>query len=247
MIGIEHVTFAYPGSGKDVLADFNLNIEDGEFLCIIGHSGCGNQPCCDLQQGFDVPQGGKILVDGSPVEGPSVDRTIVFQQYSLFPWLTVKDNVTFAMNKTGRFKKEQAEERALYFLEKAGLSDSLSLYPYQLSGGMRQRTAIARALAMNSPYLLLDEPFGALDTKIRSQLQQLLRGLWADSGKGKTIIFVTHDLEEAMILGSRIVFLRDGKVYREKSIEEEINCCCSDDLGQEKCLRLKEELAGWYR
>lgn len=247
MIDISHVTFAYPKSEKNVLEDFNLHIEDGEFLCVIGHSGCGKSTLLRLAAGLDLPQKGNILVDGSQVRRPSVDRTVVFQQYSLFPWMNVKENVIFAMSKTGRFKKGQAEERALYFLKKAGLSEALSLYPYQLSGGMRQRTAIARALAMDSPYLLLDEPFGALDTKIRSELQQLLRGLWTDSGKQKTIIFVTHDLEEAMILGNRIVFLKDGQVYREKAIAEEINCCCTGDLGQEQCLRLKDELAGWYR
>lgn len=119
-------------------------------------------------------------------------------------------------------------------------------YPYQLSGGMRQRTAIARALAMDSPFLLLDEPFGALDTKIRHELQDLLRELWEKSEEKKTVIFVTNDLDEAMIMGSRIVFIKEGRISHDKRIQSEINCCCSQDLGQTECLRLKEELAGWY-
>lgn len=245
MISIRDVTFTYPKSEKLVLNHLNLDIEDGEFLCVIGHSGCGKSTLLRLVAGLDVPSGGEILVDDKPIKGPSTDRSIVFQQYSLFPWLTVKGNVVFAVNKTGRFTKAEAEERAVYFLTKAGLGDVLDDYPYQLSGGMRQRTAIARALAMDAPYMLLDEPFGALDTKIRSDLQKLLRDLWQETGK--TVIFVTHDLEEALIMGQRIVFVSDGVISREKRISDAINCCCSQSLGTTECLALKEELAGWYR
>ncbi|MGN0658824.1 MAG: ABC transporter ATP-binding protein [Emergencia sp.] len=250
MIQISDVSFAYPGTDRNVLDHFNLNIEDGEFLCIIGHSGCGKSTLLRLAAGLDVPQRGTICVDGAPVTGPSSDRTVVFQQYSLFPWMTARENVVFAVRKTGRFTRDEAERRADFFLEKAGLASDADRFPYQLSGGMRQRTAIARALAMDSPYLLLDEPFGALDTKIRKELQQLLQELWRDSTtseKPKTVIFVTHDLEEAMILGSRIVFIRDGAVSREKAIDRSINCCCSQELGEAECLKLKEELAGWYQ
>ena len=246
MIKIDHVSFTYPGSDKPALHDLCLNIEDGEFLCVIGRSGCGKSTLLRLVAGLDCPQEGKICIDGKTVTDPCADRTIVFQQYSLFPWMTVKKNVLFAMKKSGRFERDEAEKRAMYFLEKAGLSADMNRYPYQLSGGMRQRTAIARALAVDSPYLLLDEPFGALDTKIRKELQQLLRQLWDGAEKKKTVIFVTHDLEEAMIMGSRIVFIRDGKVYREKAIAAGINDCCCNDLGQADCLSLKEELAGWY-
>lgn len=246
MIKVDNVTFSYPGSSETVLSNLNLTIEDGEFLCIIGHSGCGKSTLLRLVAGLDAPAAGAIVIDGEPVNGPRADRTIVFQQYSLFPWMTVKKNVLFALKKAGKFSRQEMEQRAEFFLEKTGMKDSRDKYPYQLSGGMRQRTAIARALAMDSPFLLLDEPFGALDTKIRRELQDLLRELWEKSAEKKTVIFVTHDLDEAMIMGSRIVFVKDGCIFREKQIQSEINCCCSQDLGQAECLRLKEELAGWY-
>ena len=246
MIEFKNVTFTYPGGSQPVLENFCLTVNDGEFLCIIGHSGCGKSTLLRLAAGLDRPQNGEIYVNGEKVSAPAAERTIVFQQYSLFPWMTVKKNVLFAMHKTKRFDRAEAERRAEYFLKKTGLGADMDKYPYQLSGGMRQRTAIARALAMDSPFLLLDEPFGALDTKIRRELQHLLRNLWEKGEEKKTVLFVTHDLEEAMLMGSRIVFLKDGQVYREKEIDEGIRCCCSGDLGQDDCLRLKAELAGWY-
>ncbi|MGN0736321.1 MAG: ABC transporter ATP-binding protein [Anaerovoracaceae bacterium] len=250
MIEMTDVSFAYPGTERKVLDGLRLNIDDGEFLCIIGHSGCGKSTLLRLLAGLDAPQEGTILTDGKPVTGPSSDRTMVFQQYSLFPWMNVKKNVVFAVRKTGKFTAAEAGERADIFLKKVGLEADAGKYPYQLSGGMRQRAAIARALAMDSPYMLLDEPFGALDTKIRKELQELLQELWYSSGTSdepKTVIFVTHDLEEAMILGSRIVFLQNGVISREKRIDRSINCCCIEKQGKEECLKMKEELAGWYR
>ena len=207
MIQINDVSFRYSEDTKNILENFHLTVEDGEFLCVIGHSGCGKSTLLRLVAGLDFPQKGEILVDGETVRSPAVERSIVFQQYSLFPWLTVKKNVLFALKKTKKYSKEEAEARAELFLSRTGLAGDMDKYPYQLSGGMRQRTAIARALAVDSPFLLLDEPFGALDTKIRKELQSLLKELWenADTGKRKTVIFVTHDLEEAMIMGSRIV------------------------------------------
>lgn len=245
MIKIQDVTFRYPKSDKEVLSRLNLEIADGEFLCIIGHSGCGKSTLLKLIAGLDMPTSGSILTDNKTISGPSVDRSVVFQQYSLFPWMTVLQNVTFAVNKTGRFSKSEAKERAVYFLKKTGLEHVLDAWPYQLSGGMRQRTAIARTLAMDSPYLLLDEPFGALDTKIRGQLQILLQDLWKESGK--TVIFVTHDLDEAMILGSRIVFIEDGRIQYEKQIDTSINCCCRQQAGRADCLALKEEMTRWFQ
>lgn len=247
MIKLDNVTFTYPKGQEAVLDSLCLDVREGEFLCVIGESGCGKSTLLRLVAGLDNPQSGSVSVNGKPVKGAGTDRTIVFQQYSLFPWMNVKENVIFAMKKTGRFDRDEMEKRADFFLEKAGLGEHKEKYPYQLSGGMRQRTAIARALAMDSPYLLLDEPFGALDTKIRKELQQLLRQLWSNSEEKKTVIFVTHDLEEAMIMGSRIVFIKDGAVAHEKEIGEGINCCCSGELGQAECLSLKAELARWYQ
>lgn len=245
MINIRDVSFSYPRSEKLVLNKLNMNISDGEFLCVIGHSGCGKSTLLRLVAGLDLPTGGEIAVDGEKISGPSADRSIVFQQYSLFPWLSVKQNVVFAVHKTGRFSKEEAEKRAEYFLAKVGLANATEDFPYQLSGGMRQRTAIARALAMDSPYLLLDEPFGALDTKIKKDLQILLQNLWKETNK--TVVFITHDLEEALLLGNRIVFLDEGCIRKEKRIGEQINSCCCKELGRADCMALKEELAGWFK
>lgn len=247
MIEVKNIVFSYNNSADKVLNNLSLTVEDGEFLCIIGHSGCGKSTLLRLIAGLDLPLGGNITIDGKEVEGPSAERSIVFQQYSLFPWLTVKGNITFALTKSRRFKKEEISERADYFLEKVGMLKHKNKFPYQLSGGMRQRTAIAKALSLDSPFLLLDEPFGALDTQIRGELQRLLSELWQSGEKRKTVIFVTHDLEEALIMGSRIVFMKDGVLTNEKHIDKSINCCCSNSLGQSDCLALKEELAGWYK
>lgn len=247
MIQVEGVSFAYPETGEKILKEISFTVEEGEILCIIGQSGSGKSTLLRLLAGLERPQSGEIFIDGKAVKGPSCECSVVFQQYSVFPWLTVRENVAFALKRTGKFDRREITQQAELFLKKVGLEKDMEKYPYQLSGGMRQRTAIARALATESPYLLLDEPFGALDTKIRKELQILLLELWKVSGKKKTIVFVTHDLEEALLLGSRILFVKDGKIAREKVISEEINDCCCRELGLEKCLALKEELAGWYR
>ena len=246
MIEINNISFSYNNNSQEVIKDLSLKVADGEFLSVIGHSGCGKSTLLRLIAGLDMPQKGSIVIDGRQVTAPSADRTIVFQQYSLFPWLKVLDNVKFALKKSGRFSKSEIHDRAVYFLEKTGMAQDMNKYPYQLSGGMRQRTAIARALAIDSPFLLLDEPFGALDTKIRGELQELLKELWQKGDRRMTVVFVTHDLEEALIMGNRIVFMKDGAIIREKTIDQSINCCCSKGLGQEDCMALKEELAGWY-
>ena len=240
---IENLSYAY--AQEEVLKGLNLTIEEGEFLCILGHSGCGKSTLLNLLAGLTKPNAGQILKDGKPLTGPGTDRGVVFQNYSLFPWMTVERNVTFAVEKTGRFTKEEAIVRANEFLEKVDMTAHKKKYPYQLSGGMRQRTAIARALAMDADILLLDEPFGALDTKIRAELQKLLRQLWSQ-GEKKTIVFVTHDLEEAMILASRIVFIREGTIKEDIVISEHINCCCQDVLGEQECQDLKTKLARLY-
>ncbi|MGI6095488.1 MAG: ABC transporter ATP-binding protein [Lachnospiraceae bacterium] len=240
---IEDVSYAY--AQEDVLKNMNLTIEEGEFLCILGHSGCGKSTLLHLLAGLIKPRKGQILKDGKPLTGPGTDRGVVFQNYSLFPWMTVEKNVIFAVEKTGRFTKEKSRQRAHEFLTRTEMEEHKKKYPYQLSGGMRQRTAIARALAMDADILLLDEPFGALDTKIRAELQRLLKDLWS-RGEKKTVIFVTHDLEEAMILASRIVFIRDGMIKESIPIPEDINRCCRDCLDQEACRELKNTLTRLY-
>lgn len=247
MIRLEGVSFAYPENEKNILDEICLTVEDGEILCIIGRSGCGKSTLLRLMAGLEIPQSGRIVMDGQAVTAPSCERSVVFQQYSLFPWLSVRGNVAFALKKTGKFGRQEITERTDFFLEKVGLGKDMDKYPFQLSGGMRQRAAMARVLAVDSPYLLLDEPFGALDTKIRRELQILLLNLWRGAKRKKTIIFVTHDLEEALLLGSRIILIRDGRVAKEKVISGEINDCCCRELGLDECLALKEELARWYQ
>ena len=237
--------FKTPKGMLHAVDDISFSVQEGQTLGVVGESGCGKSTLLKLIAGLDMPTSGSILTDNKTISGPSAERSVVFQQYSLFPWMTVLQNVTFAVNKTGRFSKSEAKERAVYFLKKTGLEHVLDAWPYQLSGGMRQRTAIARTLAMDSPYLLLDEPFGALDTKIRGQLQILLQDLWKESGK--TVIFVTHDLDEAMILGSRIVFIEDGRIQHEKRIDTSINCCCRQQAGRADCQALKEEMTRWFQ
>lgn len=244
MIEMKNVRYSYENSRETVLEDLSLTVRDGEFLCVLGHSGCGKSTLIHLLAGLLPLQSGSITRDGRNMNVPGMDRAVVFQQYSLFPWQTVRKNVLFAMKKSRRFGKEEMEKRADLFLEKTGMSGAQDKYPFQLSGGMRQRTAIARALACGAEVLLLDEPFGALDPAIRSDLQKLLRGLWKE--ENKTVIFVTHDLDEALALGTRLVFLRNGRIEREMDISDRIHACCEESRGYADCKDLRASLEEWY-
>lgn len=211
-IEIDNLHYRYPNKNQpvDALNGFQLQIQNGEFLCIIGPSGCGKSTLLRMLSGLDTPDSGEIRIDDSPVKGPGADRMIVFQDYALLPWLTAEGNVRFALRYGKGLAKAQAAEVATQFLERVGMEQAADRYPFQLSGGMRQRVAIARALAMDTDILLLDEPFGALDAKTRTELQQLLLKLW-QSEQRKTVVFVTHDIEEAILLADRIVFMENGQ------------------------------------
>jgi NitT/TauT family transport system ATP-binding protein len=206
-VTITDVSYSY-GSNQ-VLRDIDLTAEAGEFICLLGPSGCGKSTLLRLLAGLDIPAQGTIALDGAPVSGPGLDRGVVFQDYSLFPWMTTGQNIVLALNQAfpGKKKAEQ-REIAQEYLELVGLNDAFDKLPGQLSGGMRQRAAIARAFSLNSPVLLMDEPFGALDAITRARLQDLLLSLWQqNAGERKTVFFVTHDVEEAILLASRIVVL----------------------------------------
>ena len=181
----------------------NLSIKDKEFVCVVGPSGCGKSTLLNMIGGLDKPSSGQILVDGQEVDGPSPRRGIVFQQYALFPWLTVEKNVQFGL-KLQAASKEKREEITAKYLKKS--------YPKELSGGMKQRVAIARAYAVNPEVLLMDEPFGALDAQTRVQLQTELLNTWEQ--EQKTCFFITHDVEEAIILAQRVIIMsaRPGRV-----------------------------------
>ena len=202
------------------LKNVSFSIEEGEFVSVIGSSGCGKSTLLSILEGINTPTAGEILINGEPIHGTGTDRGVVFQHYSLFPWMTARKNVAFGIRQVN--KEASRTERlkiADEFLEKVGLNEFKNKYPSQLSGGMQQRVAIARALAMDTDILLMDEPFGAIDAKNRTILQELLLELWEGDGTSarKTVVFVTHDIDEAILLSDKIVMMtaNPGQVYRE--------------------------------
>ena len=212
-IEIKNINKSFDGRGKNlsVLEDINLTIDDGEFVCLLGPSGCGKTTLLRLIAGLDNPTSGEVVANGEVVEKPSGDRAVIFQQYSLFPWLTVLQNVTFGLEMSGGSKEEniQAAER---YLQSVGLLEFKDSYPHELSGGMKQRVAIIRSLLNHSPILLMDEPFSALDMQNRHKLQEQLIGVWKRFEN--TIVFVTHDVDEAVYLADKIVIMdkNPGKI-----------------------------------
>ena len=207
------VTLSVKGLGKSfdtpqgsivALDDVSFDVHRREFMCVIGASGCGKSTLVRILAGLESASSGEVLVDGDPVAGPGRDRGMVFQGYTLFPWLTVKQNVMFGLKMTGS-TEGTAESEALQWIELVGLQDSAEVYPHQLSGGMKQRVAIARALANRPRILLMDEPFGALDAQTRAQMQSYLLQIWQNVDV--TIVFITHDLEEAVYLSDRVLVL----------------------------------------
>ena len=221
-IEIKNINKSFDGRGKNlsVLEDINLTIDDGEFVCLLGPSGCGKTTLLRLIAGLDNPTSGEVVANGEVVEKPSGDRAVIFQQYSLFPWLTVLQNVTFGLEMSGGSKEEniQAAER---YLQSVGLLDFKDSYPHELSGGMKQRVAIIRSLLNHSPILLMDEPFSALDMQNRHKLQEQLIGVWKRFEN--TIVFVTHDVDEAVYLADKIVLLdkNPGKIAEVISVDLE--------------------------
>jgi NitT/TauT family transport system ATP-binding protein len=200
------------------LHDINLEIPRGQFTCLLGPSGCGKSTLLNAVAGFSLPTRGSILADGAEVRAPGPERGMVFQEYALFPWMTVEENIGFGLEIKGMGKAEIAK-RVGDLLGMLSLSDFRQRFPKDLSGGMRQRVAIARVLALDSPIMLMDEPFGALDALTRRNLQDELLRIWAKLKK--TIIFVTHSIEEAIYLADRIVVMtyRPGTVKRDIMVE----------------------------
>ena len=221
-IEIKNINKSFDGRGKNlsVLENINLEINDGELICLLGPSGCGKTTLLRLIAGLDQPTSGEIVANGELVEKPSGDRAVIFQQYSLFPWLTVLQNVTFGLEISGGSKEEniQAAER---YLKSVGLLEFKDSYPHELSGGMKQRVAIIRSLLNHSPILLMDEPFSALDMQNRHKLQEQLIGVWKRFEN--TIVFVTHDVDEAVYLADKIVLLdkNPGKIAEVISVDLE--------------------------
>ena len=213
-VQIKGVEKVYEGrNGKTVaLNGVDLDIYDNEFICVVGPSGCGKSTLLNIIAGLHEPSAGEVLVDGVKVEGTGVDRGVVFQQYALFPWLTVKKNVEFGLKLRKDLTPQQRDEIAMKYIKMVGLEKFVDSYPKELSGGMKQRVAIARAYAVNPSILLMDEPFGALDAQTRTQLQTELLRTWEE--EQKTCFFITHDVEEAILLASRVVVMsaRPGRI-----------------------------------
>ena len=195
----------------------DLDVAENDFITILGPSGCGKSTLLRIVAGLDTQTSGDVLLDGRRIEGPGADRGMVFQSYTLFPWLTVRDNVCFGLRERGMSRAEQLEV-ANRFIAKVGLRGFENHFPKQLSGGMQQRTAIARALANGTRMLLMDEPFGALDHQTRELMQELLLGIW--EAERKTVLFVTHDIDEAVFMGSRVVVMsaRPGRIKLDRAV-----------------------------
>ncbi|MGN1189941.1 MAG: ABC transporter ATP-binding protein [Candidatus Ornithospirochaeta sp.] len=212
-VHIENVKKTYQGRTGEVVAlnGVNLDIMDNEFITVVGPSGCGKSTILNIMAGLLEPTSGRIICNGKEVHGTGPDRGVVFQQYALFPWLTVKKNVLFPLQMKG-IKGPEAEEIAMKYIKMVDLEKFCDHYPKELSGGMKQRVAIARAYAANPEVLLMDEPFGALDAQTRTQLQQELLETWEK--ERKTCFFITHDVDEALILGQRVVIMsaRPGRI-----------------------------------
>ncbi len=212
-VKIDQVKKVYNGRTGEMVAlnGVSLDIADNEFVCVVGPSGCGKSTLLNIIAGLLEPTDGAVYVDERKVVGTGVERGVVFQQYALFPWLTVKKNVEFGLKLKG-ISKDEIEETAMKYIRMVDLEKFTNAYPKELSGGMKQRVAIARAYAVNPEVLLMDEPFGALDAQTRTQLQSELLKTWEE--ERKTCFFITHDVEEAIILAQRVVIMsaRPGRI-----------------------------------
>ena len=219
---IDQVTRIFPArqghAPTRALEPVALTIGNNDFVTILGPSGCGKSTLLRIVAGLDHPTSGKVRLDGREVTGPGADRGMVFQSYTLFPWLTVRENIAFGLRERG-MPEDKRNAVADRFIQQIGLNGFENHWPKQLSGGMQQRCAIARALANDPKILLLDEPFGALDNQTRALMQEMLLGIWERAQK--TVLFVTHDIEEAIFLGSRVIVMsaRPGRIKAEIAVD----------------------------
>ncbi|HIC92876.1 MAG TPA: ABC transporter ATP-binding protein [Anaerolineae bacterium] len=219
-LSIKGLHKVYGSAGREVvaLAGVDLEVAEGEFVVILGPSGCGKTTLLEIVAGLERPTRGEVVLAGRPINGWGRDRTLIFQEYSLFPWLTARENVEFGLRLMGMGRRER-RRLAHEILAKMGLADFEDRYPHELSGGMKQRVAIARALAVDPQVLLMDEPFASVDALTRSRLQEELLHIWRECGK--TVLFVTHSVREALLLADRVVVLtpRPGRVRAEFRID----------------------------
>lgn len=235
-IKINNLSFSYQGSDKLILKDIDIEVNAGEFVCILGQSGCGKSTLLRLLAGLEKSTEGGIFIEGKPITGASLKRGVVFQDYGLFPWMTAGENIMLALKQCfPKQDKKKLKKVAIDMLKAVGLEESVyKKFPKELSGGMKQRCAIAQAFSINPPILLMDEPFGALDAVTRAKLQDLVLKLWSQDKQKKTVFFVTHDVDEAILLANRIIVLgqspsniiyqcvipEDQRPTREKQFED---------------------------
>ncbi|QVL54035.1 MAG: ABC transporter ATP-binding protein [Cyanobium sp. M30B3] len=238
-------SFGYGSSSKEVLRNVSFDVHSGEFVALVGSSGSGKSTVMRLIAGLDRPSSGTISIDGRTISAPGSDRGMVFQKYSLYPWLSAAQNVAFGMELQGRDRRE-IRERSSYFLEVVGLADAARRLPRELSGGMQQRVAIARALAAEPKVLLLDEPFGALDIQIRESMQEFLHDLWKRTGL--TALLITHDLEEALLLAGQVHIMAPspGRIVRSVAVELDRSSLAHLRVSR-PFLEMREELAQCLR
>lgn len=221
-LSIEGVGKVFPaqrgGQPTRALTPVSLDVVDNDFITILGPSGCGKSTLLRIVGGLESASEGRVVLDGAPVIGPGADRGFVFQSYTLFPWLSVVENIAFGLREQGVPERRRLE-LARDWAGRVGLASFMKHFPKQLSGGMQQRTAIARALANDPKILLLDEPFGALDNQTRALMQEMLLGIW--EREHKTVLFVTHDIEEAIFVGSRVVVMsaRPGRIKADIAVD----------------------------
>ncbi|MBQ8074611.1 MAG: ABC transporter ATP-binding protein [Oscillospiraceae bacterium] len=239
---VEHLSKIFPSAAGDVLAvkDVSFSVEEGEFVVIVGTSGCGKTSLLNMIGGLEPATEGRITVAGKEVTGPGEDRGMVFQGYSLFPWLTVQKNVEFGLKMRGIPPQVRAET-AGKFIELVGLKGFENSLPDQLSGGMKQRTAIARTLANSPEILLMDEPFGALDAQTRIVMQELLASVVQETGS--TVLFITHDIDEAILLGTRIIVMSRRPGTIRKIVPVSLSCARDHTaLTSPEFLAIKKEI-----
>jgi NitT/TauT family transport system ATP-binding protein len=234
---LEHVGMAFDNDGKSfpVLEDINLDVSDGEFICLVGPSGCGKSTLLNLMGGFLARTSGSITIDGQPVHGPDPRRILVFQERGVFPWLTVEGNIGFGLSSLSRAERDQ---RIAHYVQMMRLQGFEHTYPADLSGGMKQRLQVARALAVNPDILYLDEPFGALDSVTRLIMRGELLRIW--ESERRTIIFVTHDIDEAVQLADRVVVLSSRPAKIEDVLT--IDIAHPRNISSPRYLQLRDEL-----
>ncbi|MEC1720691.1 ABC transporter ATP-binding protein [Schinkia azotoformans] len=215
----EDINVKYDKTEQYALKNLNLTIQAGQIVSLIGPSGCGKSTTLNLASGLLTPTSGAVKINDSEITGPGLDRGVVFQNYSLFPWMTVLENITFALKQKSKEPNEVITKKAIQILAKVGLDEKAQKsFPSALSGGMQQRVAIARMFILDAPVFLMDEPFSAVDEITRNQLQDLLLNLWEEGETKKTVLVVTHNIDEAIFLSDRVVVLHDGQIQEDIAI-----------------------------